>query len=89
MHLSVFCPKFRTSSASLVPSPHASGVSEHEAAGHGLGNQPGASPGGPVTLEGHSGACLPLGAVEETGSLVQSTKYLSLPQTLLSVHAER
>lgn len=89
MHLSGFCLTFRTSSANLVPSPHVNGVSEHEAAGHGLGNQPGASPGGPVTLEEHSGACLPLGAVEETGSLVQSSKYLSLPQALLSVQAER
>lgn len=49
-----FWPTFSICSANSIP-PGASGGSEQEAAGHGLGNQPGAIPGGSTTLEELSG----------------------------------
>ena len=60
----------------------------HEAASSGLGNQPEARLGGPITLEEHSGAYLLLGAVEETASLERNRNYQPLSQIYFSVQGE-
>lgn len=74
MHPVGFCPTFSICSANWIP-PGASGSSEQEAAGRGLGNQPGAIPGGPTTPEQLSGH----------GSSWELLKKLALPYKAESV----